>query len=364
MSSELSGEVVYLYAFDVADEIRTERVRKILSRKAMPFGVQLDHTLPKDIPFYRPLTIDLKREGWKLGGLKVQPVVRVYDVGVVSVMISVPFVVSELKELLSYHHPVLDGQRPMDRAAHELCIEIVKNLQEYIVRGMPSIGTPEAYTVFSVSHIGAAVDVEAWLEAHRREIAGLLSETEAEQLSEQQVVEIFRHAIGFTRSDFTVIDWDAAFVVDLTGPTHDLVHVLELANLQLEELVLMDKRIDGYLDEAYTTLETPRPFWGRFSRKELAKIRRFRMDVAKITDEVSNISKFFGDWYLGRIYLAASERFHLETWHESIQNRLSSLDNLYGVLRSEANEASMLILEIMIVLLFIVDLIMVFLYSH
>jgi hypothetical protein len=364
MEPELKGEVVYLYAFDVADEIRNDRIRKILSKKAMPYGVQLDHTLPKDIPFYRPLAIDLKREGWKIGGVRVQPVVRVYEVGVVSIMISVPFTVPDLRKLLSFHQPVLDNQRPLDRAAHELCAEIVKNLQEYIVRGMPGIDTPEAYTVFCFNDLKGAQDVETWRSSQRREIAGLLSETDADLLSEQQVGEIFRHCISYTRQDLTVIDWDAALAVDLTGTSPDLIHVLELANLQLEELVLMDKRLDSYLDRAYPILERPRRIWGSFSRADLAKIRRFRMDVAKITDEVTNISKFFGDWFLARIYLSASERFHLATWHQSIQQRLNSLDNLYGVLRTEANETWMLFLEVTIVLLFLVDLLGVFFFNR
>lgn len=364
MSSELKGEVVYLYAFDVADEIRTERIHKILSKKAMPYAIQLDHTLPKDIPFYRPLTIDLKREGWKLGGENVQPVLRIYEVGVVSIMISVPFSVGDLKDLMPYHRPVLDKQKPLDKAAHELCAEVVKNLHEYIVRGMPKVDTPEAYTVFNIRQVGDEKNIEAWSQAQRRAIAGLLAETHPEQLSQQQVDETFRHSISFTLSDLTIIEWDAALAVDLTGPSDDLIHVLELANLQLEELVLMDKRLDVHLDKAYTDLETRRPFLGSLSRRALSKIRRFRMDVAKITDEVSNISKFFGDWYLARIYLAARDRFHLSTWQESIQSRLNNLDNLYEVLRSEANEAWMLILEVLIVGLFIADLVAVFVVPH
>ncbi|MBI2981975.1 MAG: hypothetical protein HYY44_06775, partial [Deltaproteobacteria bacterium] len=74
-----------------------------------------------------------------------------------------------------------------------------------------------------------------------------------------------------------------------------------------------------------------------------------------------NISKFFGDWYLARVYLAARERFHLATWKESIQSRLSNLDHFYEVLRAEANESWMLVLELLIVLLFIADLAAVFL---
>jgi hypothetical protein len=48
----MKGEVVYLYAFDVANEIITPRVEEILSEKPFPFEIRMDRTLPKDMPLY------------------------------------------------------------------------------------------------------------------------------------------------------------------------------------------------------------------------------------------------------------------------------------------------------------------------
>jgi len=351
------GEVVYLYAFDVADEIRTERIDQILSTKVIPFEVKLNHTLPKGIPFYRPLTICPTRESWKIRGVPARMVLRVYNVGVVSIMVSIPFQVSALRELLPFHQPLLDNQTQLDKAAHDLCVEVFHSLKDYLVKPISKVGIPEAYTIFTFQEIpGLKKNIQPWVQEQRREIAGLLSETDADLLSPQQVEETFRHSLSFDLDDIAIVDWDAALLVDLSSKVDDEIHVLELANLQLEELVLMDKRLDDYLGHAYENLESQRRLLGT-RRKELDQLRRFRMDVAKITDEVSNISKFFGDWYLARLYLAARERFHIATWRESIQNRLLNLDNLYEVLRNETNESRMLLLEVLIVLLFILDLI-------
>jgi hypothetical protein len=359
METPLKGEVFYLYAFDVADEIRTERIGKILSKKAVPFGPGKERLVPKDIPFYRPLTIDPRRGSWRMDGKQVQTVVRIYDVGVVSVVISVPFECRDLKDLIRFHRPVLDNQVALDKAALELCRSVVDNLSEYLVSAS-EVDIPEAYTVFVVRSLDQVSNVELWVENQRREIAGLLAETDPDLLSQQQIDATFRQKLSFEYDDVVIVEWDAALLVNLSGDTDDEIHVLELANLQLEELVLMDKRLDVYLNRAYDELERSRPKLWRWKRREIEKLRRFRMDVAKITDEVSNISKFFGDWYLARIYLAARERFHLGTWRESIHNRLLHIDSLYEALRSEANEARMLFLEAMIVLLFIVDLVAVF----
>ena len=54
----MKGEVTYLYAFDVANEIITSRVHEILSARPFPFEIRMDRTLPKDMPLYKPLAIE------------------------------------------------------------------------------------------------------------------------------------------------------------------------------------------------------------------------------------------------------------------------------------------------------------------
>jgi len=83
-----------------------------------------------------------------------------------------------------------------------------------------------------------------------------------------------------------------------------------------------------------------------------------------LNDEVTNITKFFGDWYLARVYLGAHERFHLEQWRNSVAERLKQLDSLYNVVSSEINNFRMISLEILIVIFFAIDLIMLFFLRH
>jgi hypothetical protein len=266
---------------------------------------------------------------------------------------------TSLKDLMNFHAPILDNGTALDKAAHALCLDVVENLKPYLIHGSNMVGTPEAYTVFTFQKIPGE-EVEPWVQKEKENIAGLLSEVDASQLSSQQIEEVFRRYISFGRQDAVIIDWDAAIVVDLAGAPQSVLHVLELANLQLEELVLMDQRLDRYLDQAYDALEQKRSRLLGLPRRELAKYRRLMMDVAKITDEVINITKFIGDWYLARIYLSARDRFHIPTWRESVQNRLSQLNDLYEVFRSEVNDTRMLFLEFLIVLFFIIDLLAVF----
>jgi hypothetical protein len=351
----MKGEVVYLYAFDVANEIITSRVREILSEKPIPFEIKMDRLLPKDMPLYKPLAIEPRPLDSKLRGAPVRLLIRIYSVGVVTVMMRVAFETPSLAELMSFHNPRLDSGQMLDDAAVKFCSEVTHSLKDLMI-GRQECPTPEAYTVFCLTDLASGNDVNRWLADHRRDVAGLLTETPPENLSETQINEVLRIQRSFENTDLAVIDWDAALIADLTGYVDDVLYVLELANLQLEEFRVMDRRLDTYLDRAYDDLEKRRlPMFGA-ANKTLKQLRRFRVDVAKLADEVTHITKFFGDWHLARVYLGARDRFYLDQWRASVEQRLAQLDKLYSVVHTEINEQRMLWLEIIIVIFFALDL--------
>jgi len=80
------------------------------------------------------------------------------------------------------------------------------------------------------------------------------------------------------------------------------------------------------------------------------------MDVTKMSEEVTNITKYVGDWYLARVYLGCKERFHIAHWEASVDQKLNQLDDLYTIANTEINNRRMLLLEAVIVALFLIDL--------
>ena len=335
-------------------------MQEILSEKPFPFEIRMDRTLPKDMPLYKPLAIEPRPLAAPLRGQIVRLLIRVYDVGVVTVMMRVAFEAAALSELLPFHDAKLENGEALDTLAQNLCAEVCASLKDLLVGRTEFPPPPEAYTVFCLTDLAGVYDVNRWLGEQRREVAGLLTETAASRLSEAQVNEVLRIQRSFENSDLAVIDWDAALVVDLTGYVDDVLYALELANLQLEEFRVMDRRLDVYLDRAYDDLDCRRlPLFGAASIT-LQNLRRFRVDVAKLTDEVTHITKFFGDWYLARIYLGARDRFYLDQWRASVEQRLAQVDKLYTVVHAEVNEKRMLWLEIIIVVFFAIDLVLLF----
>ena len=87
------------------------------------------------------------------------------------------------------------------------------------------------------------------------------------------------------------------------------------------------------------------------------ELREIRIDLARLSDELSNITKFFGDWHLARIYNAIGGRFHLADWHRTIDEKLKTLDDLYQLLRADQTNRWMLTMEATIVLLILFEII-------
>lgn len=352
----MKGEVVHLYSFDVANEIVTSRIQHILGRQPAPFEIRTDHPSPKDAPLYKPLALEAPSLTSKLSG-PVRVFVRVYEVGVVTIAFHVSFECDGLMDLMPYHRPLLEDGRTFDQAAQDLCERTAKSLSHTMIGGS-SVPEPEAYTIFCINELESVEDVNLWIDEQVRDLAGLLTETQPEQLSETQVHEVVRIRRSFENTEAVIIDWDAAVIIDLKGYMDDVLYVLELANIQLEEFRVMDQRLDRYLDRAYEDLDRRRPGLFGVSAAFLRSLRAFAVDVTKLNDDVSHFVKFFGDWHLARVYLGANERFYLDHWRQSVQNRLGQLDNLYTVLNSELYNKRLLVLEILIVIFFAIDILL------
>jgi hypothetical protein len=146
-------------------------------------------------------------------------------------------------------------------------------------------------------------------------------------------------------------------VIDKPNSFDEPLYVMELANLQLAELEAYDRLLDDALERSYRDLSERRI---RSQRDVLREIRELRIDLARFSDELQNITKFFGDWHVARIYEAIAARFHLSDWHRTIDEKVKTLDELYQLGKADQQNRWMLLLEITIVLLFIIDLIALF----
>jgi len=355
------GEVVYIYAFDVAYDTARKPIQTLLGQPVAQFVVDASKRSPRQLFFYKPQMIRLppmERIG-PLGPVRVERIIKLLPVGAISISVRVPFAVNHVEELVAFHDLQFTNGSLHDEV-HRLAEEVVAELEGHLIRPQPQLPEEEAYTVFClaapvVNVENTPMNAEQWFQAHRRQIAALLTqEEELERLSKQEAEESTARHLSYYDNDLVVIDWDAALIVDEPRDFDETLYIMELANLQLAELEAYDRLLDDALERSYRDLGE-RPLRSR--RDTMRELREIRIDMARFNDELSNITKFFGDWHLARIYEKISSRFHLADWHRTIDGKLKTLDDLYQLLKHDQNNRVMVWLEITIVLLFIIDLV-------
>jgi hypothetical protein len=363
-SAKLVGEVVYIYAFDVAYVLKTYPHAELLGHPVIQFVVDSSKRSPKQLFFHRPqmLRFPPMEKLTPSGLIKLQWVVKLLPVGAISVTVRVPFEAQSLEELINYHDLRFNDGRRIHDEARAIAEQVRAALMPYMVRPRTGLSDEEAYTVFCLEtpepdDEPQAFDADRFLKKNRRQIANLLTEeTDPLLLSDQECDESTSTALSYSRKDMAVFDWDAALVIDNRSQFDQTLYVIELANLQLTELEAYDRLLDDVIDLAYTDVAArgTKRWWAGGTQREL---RTIRVDLARLSDELGNISKFVGDYHAARMYAGLANRFHLGEWQKVIDHKLLTLDHIYQLLASDRTNRWMIVLEAMIVLLFVFEIV-------
>ena len=356
-----TGEVVYIYAFDVAYDTARQPIGQLLGQPVQQFSVDGSKRNPRQLFFYKPQMVRLPsvERTCSFGTFKLERAIKLLPVGAISITVRVPFSVQHVEDLVSYHD-LKFGDCSLHEEARKLAEQVVAELKGHLIRPQAQLPEEEAYTVFClasppVGRDGLPVSAESWFQSHRRQVAALLTqESEGERLSKQESEESTGRYLSYYDNDLVVIDWDAALIIDEPADFNETLYIMELANLQLAELEAYDRILDNALERSYRDL-SDRALRSRADTLRL--LREIRIDMERFNDELSNITKFFGDWHLARIYEKLASRFHLGDWHRNIEGKLKTLADLYQLLKQDQTNRWMIILEVTIILLFIIDLV-------
>jgi hypothetical protein len=355
------GRAIYIYAFDVAYDMLRVPVPQLLGQPVAEFGFGASKRNPRHLFFNKPQMVRLppmERLG-PHGPVRMERTLKFLPVGAISITVSVPFEVKSIGDLVPYHDLEFSNG-VLSEEVRQLAEEARRELARYFLKPVAQLADEEAYTVFCIdcplsTEEGGRISTEAWFHQHRREVAALLAqESDPHQLSHQESEESTGRYLSYYDTDLAVLDWDAALIVQEPEDVEGILYVLELANLQLAELEAYDRILDAALDRSYRDLNRS----PRRAGEVMKELREIRIDLAHFSDELSNITKFFGDWHLARIYESIAARFHLSDWHRTIDEKLKTLNNLYNLLSQDKNNRWMLTLEVTIVLLFVIDLIL------
>jgi len=177
-------------------------------------------------------------------------------------------------------------------------------------------------------------------------------------LAAEEIEESTSRRISYYKHDLAVVDWDAALAVDQERNLEEIIYPLELANLQLAELEAYDRLLEASVARSYIDVQERR------SSTALRELEDLRIDLARTSDMLENTAKLYGDWHLARLNRLAVERLHLPDWFHALEKKRETLEAIYQAIKGDRNHRVMVVLEVLIVVLFAVDLLLVFFKPH
>ncbi|MEM2874664.1 MAG: hypothetical protein QW567_01370, partial [Candidatus Hadarchaeales archaeon] len=82
-------------------------------------------------------------------------------------------------------------------------------------------------------------------------------------------------------------------------------------------------------------------------------LAELRIEVMDYVGDLRNILKFTGEWYLGKLYRIASERFRIGDWLVLVDKKLDQLQELYAMAMERVDVHRATSLEFLVILLII-----------
>jgi len=359
-------ELVYMTLFDVGRSIDLTQAAALLPGSPGMKVVRRRDT-PESLLMPKPLCVDLRSGPQKafsdeaVEGLSVAA--RVYDEGVLSIIMRLR-VQSSLEDL----HGM--DQRRLSATVADLDSYMKNRFQTVVSILMPAIERDhtwhgvekENYTAFCFADVG--MEPGAFLAENQVALTTLLSgEPYGAPLHQSQIAKTMSNPFSYNATDLAVFDMDRALIIDAQRDYEDVLLICELANYQFLELRVLDRLLDGWLDEAeddirlfYTKRRVPRGRRNSLKRK-FATLQVLRLDALFILENIENSSKIIGDYFLGSLYEHLCGIFNTAGWTRSIERRLDALQDVYEIVKSEKNERTMLFLEIIFIVVCIIPII-------
>ncbi|HVZ18308.1 MAG TPA: hypothetical protein VG897_14400 [Terriglobales bacterium] len=354
MSELVKGSVLFLNLYDVAEEIKLDRVRELLG--ARPQERVFKHAAPEYVRFERPPVL----ESIDVSALAPQGAtgqVKYYDYGVISVLFELPFI-GDWDKIVETAAQWMSGSE-FEAAALRVVKERVKNVESALVR-LYSTWLNEDYFIFHLYDVPGCPSALELAKEHGGDIARIVR-AETLPLSREEQAEVLQSSISYYPSDLAVIGWNAAVVYDTPTGAQTAIQLLEYANSQLLEFRYYDELLTRVLAGVYSFLKTPRGFFARWKRqKEAYRLQSVTVEVTELVERVDNSIKFLSDMYSARLYRLAAAKVGVPDYKSLVNQKLRTAEELYRSLVDEFQASRGFVLELMVVVILVIELIFLF----
>ena len=351
------GQAHAFFAFDIGYEVSLEKLTTLAGGTPIP-PISRKRQTPAHIQYSRPpVVLNLSGEE-EMGPHKCQLQATIFEFGAVSIAYRWQFRTesqTNLEDLPQLGHELYN--RNLELKAREQVISLIDRIHPAVSRSELS-PLVEDYYLFIIEELDQPLTADELLSRYHLVLAQTVS-LDPVALSQEQQDEILNEKMSYSDSDLTVVDWNAALIVD--PDFEDTATVLELLNVELLEAryidAVLDQRIDDYAGFLQRRAEWPIPLRTPYKRaaRELTELR---LEYTLLAERVGNSLKLIGDLYLSRLHLAGVRKLHLQEWERAISDKLRIIDDLYARLNDRIRTAQSQALELAIVALIVVELLL------
>lgn len=353
--SPLKGSVLGIILHDICEEIRLEDLRGLLD--ATRIAPVFKHPTPEYVRFQNPPVVETVDSIVLSSGERIQPQVKYYDYGVVSVLLELPL--------------ESDWRRIVRVAANWVPNAELEKIAEEVVRGrIQRIATAmirpndrwlsEDYYVFLLNEVDGQPQGAELLKEHGSQIAQIVS-GERTELALAERDDVLQASLSYYPNDLTVIGWNAALIYDSRSGAAPSVQILEYANSQLLEFRYYDELLTRELERVYKSLKTHAGFWKRWQmRRKASRLNTVAVEVTDLVERTDTAIKFVSDMFSARLYRLAASKVGVLEYKNLVNEKLKTSEGLYRFLIDEFHQSSGFVLELMVVIILIIELFFLF----
>ncbi|KHD89003.1 MAG: hypothetical protein OM95_05960 [Bdellovibrio sp. ArHS] len=355
----MNGRIHIYRVFDIGKDVNLEGVQRTFEMSSSAQRFRLNRTSKAMIINQPPLSLAIENSKYNALGhpLDLEVTAKIWHFGAVSLTLS--FVIPKG---LSWDKLIALGNfLENDSNLHDLAKKRIEQIVAGLGRPVSSV-TWETYEDYACYFFQSLEGCEknAMEVFNRYDVFRLILSENNETLSDQIKKTILESTFQYSQDDLAVIDWNSALIIEPSGST-DIVDVIEFSLCQLLEMRYYDDLLDERLTYLYSSLEKKRfsIFQNHYSRlsREAAQIY---LDISDTVESVENTMKVVGDFYLAKIFRAASQRLRFKDWRDSVDQKLSNLAQVSRLFVGEANEKRNQLLEIIIIFLIAIEVVPLF----
>jgi hypothetical protein len=362
----LNGEVIFMRLTDVGRKISLQAASSIFPGIHDKKSFKTKDT-PSYIVFPESLNLEvqqeLRTESSYINLIALQ--IKLYEDGVISLIARLRFAdvpLKELHQLRRIKFTIQETEYNINQYLKFQSEEIFLRIKEYVEE--PEFGLEkierEKYTLYCITD---NINPTELVEKNKKYLACLLQGEDPNlDLHDTQIDETLGKPKSFLKNDLVILDFDRGIIFDPNRDYEDILLVAEIANYQLLGLrvldILLEKRLNIAEEDIRKIYSTGSPMLKRLNKK-VGKLLRIKYDLTFILENIENVSKLIGNYFLAQIYMDLSELFQLKQWSDSIRHRLDIIGEIYTNAQTNKKEGYLLYLEILLTFIFVMEFIFI-----